>query len=178
MTADEFYRMPDPSNGSKQELVKGVVISFPIAGLEHGRIQGNASALINLFVRPLKLGRVAIGSGVVSERNPDSVRGPDVSFYSKERLPPGLQVVGYHDRPPDLCVEVLSPCDTKIEIARKTGEYFTAGVRTVWIIDPEDRSISLFPRVNQVQVIQEPGELSGGDVLPGFSCRVSELFDE
>lgn len=178
LTAEEFFSLPAPKDGSKQELVRGEVVTMPSPGVEHGEVQVNVAFLIKLFLKSNPIGRVVTESGTITDRKPDTVRGPDVSYYSKERLPLDKRVVGYHDHPPDLCVEVVSPSNTKRELRTKTKEYFFAGVRMVWVIDPEDRSIT-------VLLAQDPDEgrtlfgnatLDGGDVLPGFSCKVSELF--
>jgi len=113
---------------------------------------------------------------MVTDRKPDTVRGPDVSYYSKERLPLNLRVVKYHDQPPDLCVEVVSPSNTKRELREKTKEYFFAGTRMVWIVEPEDRSVTVLVAPDEGRTLYDDATLEGGEVLPGFSCKVSELF--
>ena len=89
VTAEEFARLPDPLDGSKQELVRGRIVTMPPPGFEHGDIQLNVGALLKVFVRPKRLGRVVTESGIITERGPDTVRGADVSFWSKERLQRG-----------------------------------------------------------------------------------------
>lgn len=180
MTADEFFELPEPRNGAKQELVKGEVIEMPAPGLKHGEVQVNVGFVIKLFLKSNRIGRVFTESGVATEHDEDegdTVRGPDVSYYSKERLPLDLDVVKYHDLAPDLCVEIRSPSNTKRELRDKIKEYFDAGVRMVWLVEPEDRSVTVLTQPNQGQTYYESAELNGGEVLPGFSCRVAELFE-
>ena len=180
LTADEFFELPEPRNGAKQELVKGEVIEIAAPGFEHGEVQGNVHFAIKSFLKNKPLGRVVTESGVQTERDEeegDTVRGPDVSYYSKERLPLGQRVVKYCEVAPDLCVEVVSPSNTKRELGDKIKEYFAAGVRMVWIVEPDDRSVTVMTRPDQGQKFDDAAELSGGEVLPGFSCRVSEFFE-
>lgn len=176
LTSQEFFALPEPADGSKQELVRGEVETMPGPGLEHGEVQINTGMLLKQYVKPLDLGRVFTESGAVVDRNPDTVRGPDVSYYSKERLPLDLRVVGYHDQPPDLCVEVVSPSNTKRKLRDKVKEYFFAGVRLVWLIDPEDRSVTTLTAPDEGRTLYDESTLDGGEVLPGFSCKVSDLF--
>ena len=80
-------------------------------------------------------------SGVRTDRSPDSVRGPDVSLYKTDRLPLNKVVIGYADVPADLCVEVVSPSNSLNELKDKASEYLEAGVKVVWIADPETRTV-------------------------------------
>jgi Uma2 family endonuclease len=176
LTAEEFFALPDPPDGSRQELVRGEVVTRPGPGVEHGEIQGNTYMLLKQYVKPLGLGRVCTESGAVVDRDLDTVRGPDVSYYSKERLPLDKRVVAYHDQPPDLCVEVISPSNTKRQIRDKVKEYFFAGVRMVWLIDPDDRSVTVLTAPDEGRTLYDDGPLDGGAVVPGFACKVSDLF--
>ena len=176
LTAEEFAALPEPPDGSKQELVRGEVVTMPPPGLEHGECQLNLGTLLKLYLREHPIGRVFTESGVITERGEDTVRGPDVVYWSKERLPLGLRVRGYHDQPPDLCVEVLSPSNTQRQIQEKVKEYLFAGVRTVWVVDPESRRVEVYRGPDEGRILNEGATLDGEDVLPGFRCRVAELF--
>ena len=133
------------------------------------------SELLSLggFVKQHKLGWVLTESGAMTE--PDTVRGPDVSYYSIEDYP--TRPTGYFNQPPArLVVEILSPSDRTHRVMRKVNEYLTAGVRLIWIIDPEDKVVMVY---RQGMVGTEVGEgetLDGFDALPGFSVPVAELF--
>lgn len=177
MTAEEFFELPEPPDGSKQELVRGRIVTMPGPGVEHGEIQLNLGTLLKTFLKAHKLGRVCVESGVVTKRRKDTVRGPDVSYYSKKRLPLEKRVVKYNDQPPDLCVEIVSPSNTKKDLRTKIKEYFAVGVRMVWVVDPEDRSVTVLTSPDEGRTLYESAELTGGDVLPGFTCKVSELFE-
>ena len=107
LTAEEFFALPDPKDGSKRELVRGEVITMSNPGWRHGEVQGNVYFAIKLFLKTNTIGRVAVESGQITDRKPDTVRGPDVTYYSKERLPLDKEVIKWHDHTevPDLCVE-------------------------------------------------------------------------
>src|SRR5262249_39757972 len=137
ITAEEVYLMPDPPDGSKQELVRGEIIMLPPPGFEHGDVPLGVGSLLRPFVKANSLGRVTVESGVITERGPDTVRGPDVAYWSKERLPLDQpRPRGYPEVAPDLCVEVLSPSNRLRDMRDKIEEYFNRGVRMVWIVDP------------------------------------------
>ena len=176
ITADEFFRMPEPPDGSKQELVKGVVITMTAPGFRHGDVQSRIAFIIQLFLRDRRIGRVTVESGVRTERDPDSVRGPDVAFWSAERLPFDQNPVGYPEVAADLCVEVRWPSDRMAELRRKATEYLTHNVRMVWIVDPEDQTVTVYRRPGEGRILSEDAVISGDDVLPGFSCRIAEFF--
>ena len=177
LTAEEFAARPDPEDGSKEELVRGVIITMPPPGFEHGLRQGRIYGLLDMFARPRHIGRVVVETGLITERDPDSVRGPDVSYWSAERLPFHLVPRGYPDVAADLCVEVLSPSRRPVDLAEKIEEYLQRGVRLVWIVDPISRTVAVHRPNQPVRNLTETDTLSGEDVLPGFTCLVADLFD-
>jgi Uma2 family endonuclease len=106
------------------------------------------------------------------------MRYPDVSFISWDRFPNRkLPEAAVYEVAPDLAVEILSKGNTEGEMNLKLREYFEAGVRLVWYIDPPTRTARIFTAVDQVQTIDENGLFDGRDVLPGFQLRLGELFD-
>jgi Uma2 family endonuclease len=113
-------------------------------------------------------------TGWIVERDPDTVRGPDVAFWSKERLP--VIPDSYLDVPPDLAVEVVSPGDHYSRVQNKVRQYLRCGVRMVWVVDPEDRSVTVYRSQKEGKILGENDILTGEDVLPGFSCRVADLL--
>lgn len=177
LTADEFARLPDPPDGSKQELARGVVLTMPPPGFRHGRCQVNAAALLKQYAKTVRPGWVTVESGVVTETGPDSVRGPDVSYWSHERLPPGQEPVVYAYIAPDLIVEVMSPNDADRHLTAKVREYFAMGVSMVWVIDPLTRTIAVYRHPGEGRILWEDATLEGEDALPGFRCRVAEFFE-
>ena len=177
VTVDAFYELSETVDGTRSELVKGRRVASPLPTLDCGEIHSNVGYRIWAFCKSLRLGRVCSASGVVTDFGEHTVRVPAVSYYSKERLPLEKRVVKYNDLPPDLCVEVVSPSNTKKELRTKIQEYFTVGVRMVWVVEPEDRSITVLTSPSEGRTLYDDSELGGGEVLPGFKCKVSELFE-
>jgi Uma2 family endonuclease len=176
ITAEEFLRMPYPPDGSKQELVQGEIVTMPPTGFRHGQVQLTIGSILLGFVRANQCGSVTVESGVLTERDPDTVRGPNVAFWSAERVPLSDQPSGYPDVPADLCVEVVSPHDRKSDLRRKAAEYLAHGVRMVWIADPDDQTVTIYRQPDEGRVLSDTAEITGDDVLPGFRCRVAEFF--
>ena len=149
----------------------------PPPGFEHGDIQLTIGILLRNYAQAHQLGRVIVEGGLITERNPDTVRGPDVTFWSAERMPLDQpKPRGYPEVAADLCVEVLSPGNRLREIQEKLREYFARGVRMVWIVQPEDRTVTVYRSVDEGHLLHESATLMGEDVLPGFSCQVAALF--
>ncbi len=176
ITAEEFARMPAPPDGSKLDLVRGELVTVCRPGFRHGLRQGRVGGILDQFGRANRHGRAVVETGIVTERGPDTVRGPDVSYWSAERLPLDQEPEGYPEMAPDLAVEVLSPSNRVAKIREKMAEYFQRGVRMVWIVDPEDRTVAVYRSLDEGRILHETATLVGEDVLPGFSCGVSELF--
>ncbi|HET6572487.1 MAG TPA: Uma2 family endonuclease [Fimbriiglobus sp.] len=175
LTVEEFMKLPDPPDGSKMELAKGEVVLMPPPKGRHGVICSRIDRRVGNFVDEHKLGWVtANDAGVVLERGPDTVRGPDVAFWSIVRQPTIPDA--YFEVPPDLAVEVLSPGDSRKAAQAKIKEYVFYGVRLVWLVDPKARTVTVFAGTIQGKTLDESGTLDGGDVLPGFTCKVAELF--
>ena len=176
ITADEFFGMPEPADGSKQELVHGEIVTMPPTGYRHGQVQLKIGSILLSFVSARGVGGVTVESGVRTERDPDSVRGPDVSYWSAERVPLSEKPIGYPDAPADLCVEVVSPSDRLSHLRKKAAEYLNCGVRVVWIADPEDQTVTIYRQPGEGRVLSDDAEITGEDVLPGFRCRIGEFF--
>ena len=141
-----------------------------------GRFSLPSALCCGVFLLAHPIGRVATESGTITQRDPDTVRGPDVSFYSIERMPLGQRINRFPDIAADLCVEVLSPSNSKSDIATKIIEYFTADVRMVWVVDPDHRSVTVYRSAADATWLNEADTLDGGDILPGFTCKVADLF--
>ena len=124
-----------------------------------------------------RLGRLYTELGCILRRNPDRVRAPDLCFIRSERIPPEGEPRGFWEIAPDLVVEVISPNDTPAEIQLKVREWIEAGVRLVWIVYPDTWTISVVRSLLDRVELTADDILDGGDVLPGFSCRVAELFE-
>ncbi len=159
------------------ELVEGVLVEKAI-GFREGLVSGRLLIWLSQFVDPRNLGLVNGADGMM-QIFPGLVRIPDVAFASWSRFPDGR--VPEEPVPhvvPDLAVEVLSRGNTRREMDRKVGEYFVAGVRFVWLVDPTKRVVLVYTSAKDCRTLAESDALDGGDVLPGFTLPLGELFGE
>jgi Uma2 family endonuclease len=170
MTEAEFMRLP--SDG-KYELVDGEPIKVP-ANFLHDVIGGNLAGLLRPYTRGR--GFVANAQAGFRMRN-GNIRCPDVSFTLKSRLPDGKPPAEFLDFAPDLAVEVISPSEGKEDMAQKVREYFESGAQQVWQLFPETQQLRLHHSAEESVLLESSDELDGGDLLPGFRCRVGELFE-
>jgi Uma2 family endonuclease len=157
------------------ELVRGELIMMSPAGLEHGSIIVNITVSLAAFVKEHRLGRVfSADTGFCIASNPDTVRAPDVAFVRAERLVGGIPR-GFFPGPPELAVEVVSPSDRASEVLAKVQDWLEAGCLVVWVVDPEARRVSVY-QGREVVVLKEAEAVAGGNVLPGLSLPISEVF--
>ncbi|HZW31204.1 MAG TPA: Uma2 family endonuclease [Isosphaeraceae bacterium] len=157
------------------ELVDGILV-MKTMGLEESFIAIEICTLLNNFVKPRGLGRVA-GEGGAIQLDIGLVRIPDVSFFSSGRLRGGA--IPAQPIPllvPDLAVEVVSRSNTRKEMDEKLQDYFAKGVRLVWFVRPRTRVVDVYTAPDRFTRLTASMRLDGGDVLPGFSVQVSELF--
>ena len=176
LTAEEFARRPDP--GYPEELVKGRIVAMPLPGFRHGRICNKVGRILGNHAEERDLGHVLSNdAGVITERGPDSVRGPDISFYRYERLPKEARPEGYPEVSPDLVFEVLSPTDRWPKVLGKVVEYLDAGVAAVCVIDPEQRSLHLYEGDRAVRILGAADELTVPALLGDFRVAVGRFLD-
>lgn len=174
-TAGELFQMPD--DGYRTELVKGELVRMTPVGGRHGQLTVVISEKLNHYVRARNLGVVCAGDpGFILSRDPDTVRAPDVAFVSRERIPKEGVPRGYWRGAPDLAVEVISPDDRYEDVEEKVRQYLEAGSRLVWVVSDRARTVAVYRSLKGFQVLTEQDVLGGDDVLPGFSCPVSEIF--
>jgi Uma2 family endonuclease len=163
--------------GRLYELVHGTLVEKG-TGFKESCLAAALQAYFLAFVKPRKLGLVAGEAGML-RLGSGLVRIPDVSFISWERIPGRrMPAEPIPSLAPDLAVEVLSEGNTKAEMDRKIQEYFAAGVLLVWIIAADARTVTVFRAADEFTVVAEKDTLDGGDVLPGFSLPVADLFAE
>lgn len=175
LTAEEYARLPERDDGYKDELVRGSVVCEPQPSFGHGLTSVRIAHLLMSFVERHPLGVVVGEAGYVLERGPDTVRGPDVSFVSTERLRHRGET--FFEGAPDLAVEVISPSNTRRTVADKTRDYLAAGARLVWNVDPRRRTVTVHASDAETLVLTADETLDGGDLLPGFSVPVRTLFE-
>lgn len=157
------------------ELVDGVLVEKPM-GFYESRLAAVLIAVLESFARQEKLG-IVVGADATTRLEPGLVRLPDVAFVSRGRLPQGtVPREPIPDLAPDLAVEVISPSNTRREMDRKLHEYFAAGVRLVWYVYPQTRTVCVYRAPDQVAVLSEHQSLEGEDILPGFSLPIRDWF--
>ena len=157
------------------ELVDGVLVEKAM-GFFESRLAFILGQILGNFLDEHDLG-IAVGEAGMMRLAPGLIRIPDVAFISWDRLP-GRKVPRQPipELAPDLAVEVLSESNTAKEMARKLREYFRAGVRLVWYVDPVDRTVRVYTSVRRSTLLGEADTLDGGDVLPGFALPVRDWF--
>ncbi len=116
-------------------------------------------------------------SGVLLERDPDTVREPDVAFISSTKLPLDKRVTGYAEVVPDLVVEIRSPSDSRREVHDKARMWINYGVSLVWVIHPDTRTVDVHQPDRATITLTDGDSLTGAGVLEGFTCEFSSIFD-
>ena len=176
VTADELLQLSkDEFYG---ELIRGVLVEQMPPGMRHGKIVALITYLLCAFVIPRKLGTVASGApGVVLERDPDTVRGPDIAFFSAQSVPLDADIPGFMEVTPTLVVEVGSPGDSMPDREKRARMWVDYGVPLVWIAHPEAQRIDIYRPGTEVESLTATDHLTGRDAMPGFYCSVSEMFD-
>ena len=172
MTAEELMLLPD--NGNRQELVRGELIEMPPPGKAHGVASSRFGGTLFNYADANDYGTVGDNHGYRLESNPDTVRAPDVAWYAPGH--PAELTDGYPERAPDLVVEIKSPSDTPRMVAERAQMWLAFGSREVWYGDPETTTVTRYRPGQEPEVLGEDDILDGGDLLPGFSIPVWQLF--
>jgi len=172
---DEYHAFCDlPENeGLEFELIDGEIAEKDMASLSSSEIALEIGRLLGNFLAGNRTGRLtgADGGYILDGEN---IRMPDVGYISHVRMPDMPEREGLFS--PDLAVEVMSPTD-RIKPARKKAErYLAHGTRIVWLVIPKTRSVEVYTPDEIVIILSGDDLLTGGDVLPGFACRVADLF--
>ena len=176
LTAEDLLRLN--SQGVKGELIRGVLCETVSVGVEHSFIAGNMLAALHNHVRQRRLGRIGgTDGGVLLQRDPDTVREPDLFFVSAQRLPLDIRVQGYLEVIPEMVVEIVSPSDTQQAVNDKTLMWLSHGVMMVVEVYPAERAVMVHRSGVPAVTLTGDDALEGGDVLPGFSLPLSEIFD-
>jgi Uma2 family endonuclease len=178
MTAAEFWdycQLPENRN-RWLELHRGKVVEMCRSTRKHGIVASNVSFELQTYSRRTGTGYIATNdSGVILEEDPDTVVGPDVAFYTD-----ATNFADVHpkwgEEPPLVAVEVLSPNDKPSKVNEKVRDYLKNGVRLVWLVDPEEEKVTTYSATRPLELLDIHSELTGEDVLPGFMCKVSDLF--
>ncbi len=174
LTAEQFARLDDDGK-YRLQLEQGRVIREPRPGELHGSLIVRLGRFLDEFAEQHELGRVVADVGVITERGPDTVRGPDVAFTARARMNAYPQP-GFLESAPDLCVEILSPSNRASRMQQKVVEYLDNGARLVWVIDPARRTATEYRSRSDIRILGLQDALVGYDVLPGFELSLSRLF--
>jgi Uma2 family endonuclease len=159
------------------ELLDGVLVEKAM-GYREGLIEMAIGEALRVYNRLNKLGVVTSGSSM-HQLQPQLVRLPDVGFAFWARFPERRVTDDPAPRlAPDVAVEVLSPSNTRREMERKRAEYFAAGTQVVWMVDLDERTITVYTSPDQFTVLKSSDTLDGGKVLPGFALPLAPLFAE
>jgi Uma2 family endonuclease len=174
ITADQLLAMGDIG---RCELLYGELVMMSPAGPTHGMVALRIGRLIGEYVDQRGLGAAfAAETGFRIESNPDLVRAPDASFVRSDRLAGGLPKRGFFEGVPDLAVEVVSPEDTKREIAEKVNMWLAHGTVSCWVADPAKQTITIHRTGQKPVRLTTDDELRDEPTLPGFVLSVSEVF--
>ena len=176
-TAEDLWKMP--RGRVRHELVRGELRTRPLAGAIHGIISVEILGSLHQFVTRHQLGLVvgtAIGFQIATD--PDTVRAPDAAFVRRERIPSTGLPEGYWPGAPDLAVEVVSPDDTVEEVDEKVADWLDAGAEAVWVVKPKPRTVTVYRAPSVLTVLTADEEIDGGELLPGFRCRVGDWFPQ
>lgn len=177
LTAEEYALLPD--NGVPTELVRGRVVAMNVPASRHGWICVRIAKLLANYVDDRGLGYVlGNDAGMVTEHDPDTVRGPDISFFSYSRIPKGADLEGYAKVAPEIVFEVRSPNDRWPKILGRASEFLNAGVLVVYVVDPKTETVTAFDADadQPSRTLQGDDELAFPEPLSGLHIAVRELF--
>lgn len=175
VTADHLLQIRD--GGHRYELVAGKLHKARLADWKHGLVGGQLFSLLGAHVVEQGLGRLLdAGTGFLLERDPDTVRAPDIAFIHRDRFPPESDEDAFWPGAPDLAVDVVSLDDKFAELDDKIQAWLDARSTEVWVVNPKWRNVTVYRSATDIQTLTENDDLCGGDVVPGFRCQVGEIF--
>lgn len=174
MTAADFWRLPETEK--RRELVRGEVIErMPPGGL-HGAIAIRLGSMLQRWVDQGAGGYVGAEAGFILARDPDTVRSPDISYVQAARIPATGIPEGFWEGAPDVAVEIISRNETADEVREKVRDYLSAGAALVLTIYPRTREVIAHTPDGLARTFGPDTTLELPIILPGFTCRVADLF--
>ncbi len=176
-TVDDLLELSHRT-GKHFELVRGELRELAPTVPEHGFVELRLGARLMTFVEERRLGVVVTGEVgfVLTTTDPATVRAADVAFISAEKLPEGALPRLLPRFAPDLVAEIISPNDAYSDVMEKVDDWLNAGVKVVWVVEPASRRVVVHRKGASLRVLEAEDILSGEDVLPGFECKVAEIF--
>lgn len=177
LTAEEYAQLPD--NGVPTELVRGRIVEMNVPNFRHGWLCIRIGRLLGNFVADRDLGYVlGNDAGMITERGPDTVRGPDISFFSYARVPKGADPDGYAEVAPEVVFEVGSARDRWPKILQRVSEFLNADVLTVYVVDAKKETVTVFDADSDPpgRTLKGDDELTFPEPLGGLRITVREIF--
>jgi Uma2 family endonuclease len=161
------------------EVIDGQIVELPPMSAEV-EIATLLALALGPVIKAQNLGRLSVEGLFWLDRLRKLKRRPDLAFISSEKWPQNKRAPQTEawDLIPDLAVEVVSQSNKADEIAAKLVDYFRAGVKQVWVIYSVTRQVYVYSSLTSVQILIEPAELEGGDLIPGFRLSLTELFED
>ena len=173
ITAEQFAEM---NLDGLYELVRGEIVEMTRPDQSHGNVCNEIAYALTSWAKRTASGRVTTNdSGILTERDPDTLRGADVAFFATSQLADGKLPRGQTKLVPVLCAEVLPPPNSWTEMRRKIDEYLAVGVQEVWIVDPDARTVEAF-RQDAPPVLHRRLMTLTSRELSEFSVPIAELF--
>lgn len=178
LTAADLACLPRelPSGSVDFELVDGMLLVRGPARLRESNVQMNVWKVLFPHAEQRGRGKTLLRVGIVLRRNPDTVLGPCVPFWTTERLPLEDSPERYVATVPDMVVEIASQCPSPYTPEQRTQDYLRAGVRVVWLVDNEARTVTASRPDVDVQTLSEKDVLRAEEIIPGMELRVASLF--
>jgi Uma2 family endonuclease len=179
---DDLFNLPLPPGVSGFELVDGIPVEVTPVGPDHGSLASEIAGRLRAHVKQQRIaGRVYVEAGYVLglRRDPQRMRGPDVSFLSTDSLQRhgGKPARGFFRCAPDLAVEVESAERPKA-LQQRILDYLDAGTPLLWVIHSETNAATVYHPDGSARLLRETDSLDGEDVLPGLKIPLRELFDD
>jgi Uma2 family endonuclease len=177
LTAEDLWRMA-PAD-VRRELVNGEIVEMPLNNARHGEVAMMLGQALIQHVKRCGGGKVVGEVGFVLQLPYDreQVRCPDVAVVSDARLAGRPLPEKFFPGPPDLAVEILSPTDVSVYVQQKVRDYLEAGARLVWLLVPQSKTATVYRSDGSARLLRERDNLEGEDILPGFTLRLSDLYD-
>jgi len=173
MTIEEFAEISEPG---RFDLMRGKLVRMSPAGFRHGVYASRIATALSVHAQASSLGETpSSDTGYIVQSDPPVVLCPDTSFVLTGNLPNELPE-GFLDRHPDIAVEVVSPSDRLADVSAKVTEYLGAGTSLVWVVEPTRKTVTAYRADRSARLLIEGDALDGGDVLPGFSLPLADIF--
>lgn len=172
LTLEEFLTLPETKPAS--ELIDGEVVQKSMPAWAHSIIERLLGFVFTVYLRDHPIGDAGPElRRIFGPPGGERPYVPDFVFVTADRIP---SLTGHFWGAPDLAVEILSPDDRMSRVMEKLQFYLTNGVRLVWLIDPDTRTVTVMSTPHEARILSEQDTVDGGDVLPGFTCAVRDIL--